>query len=148
MILWKVKSWPHKNSSWPYKKQKVNHLQSQIDHIKSKMGHRNTEGILTGLASHNISNCFEPFLFFSSFWENKGKSHLKLYFNFTQQGCIYPPSASHQQVFNSTIFSFLSMNLFYVCIVSSYNFHKLCKTKEIWPVVRVREIYSSTFNST
>lgn len=35
-----------------------------------------------------------------SFWENKGKSHLKLYFNFTQQGCIYPPSASHQQIDN------------------------------------------------
>ena len=77
------------------------------------MGHRNTEGILTGLASHNISNCFKPFLFLAPSEKTKG-SHISLYFNFTQQGCIYPPSASHQQVFNSTIFSFLSMNLFYV----------------------------------
>ena len=148
MILWKVKSWPHKNSSWPYKKEKYDHIQSQIDHIKSKMGHRNTEGILTGLASHNISNCFKPFLFLAPSEKTKG-SHISSCTSTSHNKVVYnPPSASHQQVFNSTIFSSLSMNLFYVCIVSSHNFHKLCKTEEIWPVVHVHEIYSSTFNFT
>ena len=39
-----------KVKSWPYKKETV-------DHIKSKLGHRNTKGILTGLALH-ICGCF------------------------------------------------------------------------------------------
>ena len=57
----KVKSWPHKKET--------------VDHIKSKLGHRNTKGILTGLAPH-ICGCFlricRKIWHFLILWDSKG----------------------------------------------------------------------------
>ena len=57
----KVKSWPHKKET--------------VDHIKSKLGHRNTKGILTGLALH-ICGCFlricRKIWHFLISWDSKG----------------------------------------------------------------------------
>ena len=57
-----------KVKSWPYKKETV-------DHIKSKLGHRNTKGILTGLALH-ICGCFlricRKIWHFLILWDSKG----------------------------------------------------------------------------
>ena len=57
-----------KVKSWPYKKETV-------DHIKGKLGHRNTKGILTGLALH-ICGCFlricRKIWHFLISWDSKG----------------------------------------------------------------------------
>ena len=52
------------------------------------MGHRNTEGILTGLASHNISNCFKPFLFLAPSEKTKG-SHISSFTSTSHNKVIY-----------------------------------------------------------
>ena len=57
-----------KVKSWLYKKETV-------DHIKSKLGHRNTKGILNGLALH-ICGCFlricRKIWHFLILWDSKG----------------------------------------------------------------------------